>query len=222
MIRQCNPFFLGLLLTAGLMLASGGCGDSSSHGQASHDSAATQNAEGSGSDTAATRSSASGSSGSSDTDADETRSGGNASTSASVGGPDNPATLEDGVWVVHITGDDQMQYNITQFTVKAGQKVRIELEHVGQMQRAAMGHNVVVTEQGTNVMQFAMQAGSAGLDNGYLAESQMDKVIAHTEMLGGGETDSVTFTAPEQTGDYPYLCTFPAHYTQMQGTMAVE
>ncbi|MDE0837988.1 MAG: plastocyanin/azurin family copper-binding protein [Kiritimatiellae bacterium] len=40
-------------------------------------------------------------------------------------------------------------------------------------------------------------------------------------MLGPGEEDVVTFTAPA-AGTYNYLCTFPGHYAVMNGVMTVK
>ena len=48
-----------------------------------------------------------------------------------------------------------------------------------------------------------------------------DAVLAATDMSEPGETVSVTITAPSEPGDYRYICTFPGHYTVMQGTMTV-
>ncbi|MCH8962102.1 MAG: hypothetical protein IH820_12455 [Bacteroidetes bacterium] len=33
--------------------------------------------------------------------------------------------------------------------------------------------------------------------------------------------DPLTFTAPTEPGDYPYVCTFPGHWRTMQGVMQV-
>lgn len=62
-----------------------------------------------------------------------------------------------------------------------------------------------------------MQAGST---NDYVPED--DAVIAYTPMSQPGETVEVTFTVPEESGEYGYLCTFPGHWATMQGTMIVE
>ena len=35
-----------------------------------------------------------------------------------------------------------------------------------------------------------------------------------------GET--VRFMAPKTPGNYPYICTFPGHYTIMKGVMVVK
>ena len=48
-----------------------------------------------------------------------------------------------------------------------------------------------------------------------------DKFIAHTKMLGGGESDTIEFDAPAP-GTYTFMCTFPGHYALMQGKFIVE
>jgi azurin len=50
-----------------------------------------------------------------------------------------------------------------------------------------------------------------------------DQIIAHTGLVAGGESDTVTFTAPEEPGDYEYICTFPGHFAAgMKGTLTVK
>lgn len=50
-----------------------------------------------------------------------------------------------------------------------------------------------------------------------------DQVLFHTEMVGGGETTEVTFTAPDEPGEYEYLCSFPGHYAAgMKGFLVVK
>ena len=49
------------------------------------------------------------------------------------------------------------------------------------------------------------------------------EVLAHTKLLGPGESDTVTFTAPYVPGEYLYLCSFPGHYSQgTKGFMTVK
>ena len=38
-----------------------------------------------------------------------------------------------------------------------------------------------------------------------------DEMIAYTKFIGGGESVTITFDAPQQ-GIYNFICTFPAHY----------
>ena len=50
--------------------------------------------------------------------------------------------------------------------------------------------------------------------------SKGDEVIVHTKMLGGGESDTITFIAPEN-GFYTYICSFPGHWGLMKGKLIV-
>jgi putative heme-binding domain-containing protein len=36
-----------------------------------------------------------------------------------------------------------------------------------------------------------------------------------------GQQTKLAFTAPEEVGDYPYICTYPGHWRLMRGTLAV-
>ena len=122
-----------------------------------------------------------------------------------------------------IEGNDAMQFNIKEFRVKAGEEVTLTLKHVGKMPAAAMGHNVVILKKGIDAMSWGMGILGKGatLQTGYLPTDQSE-IIAHTKMLGGGESDTIKFTAPSDKGNYPFLCTFLGHVATMRGTMIVE
>lgn len=123
---------------------------------------------------------------------------------------------------IEITGNDQMQYNVKAFEVTEGQKVVLSFKHIGQLPAVAMGHNVVILKSGTVVPAFATKCAPAK-DTAYIPQDEESKkaIVAHTKMLGGGESDEVTFTAPA-AGDYPFICTFPGHFAIMQGVMTVK
>lgn len=122
---------------------------------------------------------------------------------------------------VHITieSNDQMKYNLSQIKVKAGQKVMIHLKNVGKMPIQAMGHNLVILQKGTNVVEFARLAQTAK-SSGYVPTGSK-AVIAATKLIGGGQETSITFTAPAK-GTYDFICTFPGHYSLMKGKLIVE
>jgi azurin len=130
----------------------------------------------------------------------------------------------DGSTQVRIGSTDQMQYTVREFRVPAGQEVELTLVHEGRLAAQVMGHNVVILQPGEDYMAFGgevmMQGGS--MDNDYLPEGMRDRVIAYTSMIGGGESTSVTFTAPTERGEYPFLCTFPGHFGAMNGVMIVQ
>ncbi len=122
---------------------------------------------------------------------------------------------------VRITGNDQMRFDLTAFSVQAGQEVTLTFANIGNLPKVAMGHNVVILQAGTNVDEFAQKAMVA-VDTDYIPQDAGDQIIAHTKLLGPGESDTITFTAPTQPGNYVYLCTFPGHYAIMQGVMTVK
>ena len=125
----------------------------------------------------------------------------------------------DGVANVLITTNDIMKFNIKKFTVKAGQKVKLTLTHTGKLDKKIMGHNVVILNKGVKSSLFASKA-AASKDNDYIPEGTTD-VVAHTKMIGGGETTTIEFTAPE-AGTYDFICSFPAHFAMMKGKFIVE
>jgi azurin len=123
---------------------------------------------------------------------------------------------------IEITGNDQMQYNVKAFEVKEGQKVVLSFKHIGQLPAVAMGHNVVILKPGTAVPAFATKCAPAK-DTDYIPQDVESKkeIVTYTKMLGGGESDEITFTAPAP-GDYPFICSFPGHFAIMQGVMTVK
>lgn len=120
---------------------------------------------------------------------------------------------------VSISGNDQMQFNKNEIRVKAGQTVRLTLNHVGEMTEQVMGHNWVLLKKGTDIPEFGNAAASAK-ENNYIPQGT-DKVIAHTEMIGGGESVTIEFQAPE-AGTYDFICSFPGHFALMKGKFIVE
>lgn len=126
-----------------------------------------------------------------------------------------PATAE-----VTIEGNDLMKYNLETIEVTEGQKVKLTLKHVGKMSVEAMGHNWVLLQPGTDMLDFGSKAAAAK-DNDYIPAAEADKVIAHTKTIGGGEETTIEFDAPA-AGTYDFLCTFPGHYALMKGKFTVK
>lgn len=131
---------------------------------------------------------------------------------------------DDGIARVTIGGTDQMQYTVNEFSVEAGQEVELTFVHEGRLPVEQMGHNVVILPASEDYMAFgqSLVGGDASLENDYLPEGMRDGLIAYTDMIGGGETTTITFTAPDTPGEYPFLCTFPGHYPMMNGVMIVR
>lgn len=140
-------------------------------------------------------------------------------TSVASTSTEEPAAVNGQVVEVSISGNDQMQFNKNEIRVKAGQTVRLTLNHVGEMSEKVMGHNWVLLKKGTDIPEFGNAAASAK-ENDYIPQGT-DKVIAHTEIIGGGESVTIEFQAPE-AGTYDFICSFPGHYALMKGKFIVE
>ena len=124
---------------------------------------------------------------------------------------------------IDLDGNDQMKFDKSEVTVSAScPEITINLTHSGQLPVNAMGHNVVITETG-DYMPVAQDGVKAGLDNDYVPVDD-SRVIAHTDMIGGGETTTVTFPGDKLSagGDYSFFCSFPGHWTMMVGKVIVE
>lgn len=123
---------------------------------------------------------------------------------------------------VVIEGNDTLKFDTEEFVVKEGQTVSVTFKNVGTLPKVAMGHNLVVLKGDAVVPTFAMaclpNAQTTGLPNEDELKAQ---VIASTQILGPGEEETLTFTAPA-AGNYPYICTFPGHFGVMKGVMKVE
>lgn len=152
-----------------------------------------------------------------------------AAPAAGAAGANIPASMQafsdDGdVAEIVIEANDLIRYNLDRFSVRPGQMVRITLNHVGSLPAQAMGHNVVVLNSGEDVFEFGADVGMNGgsAANDFVPEALRDRVVAFTAMIGGGETATVEFQAPEAAGEHPFLCSFPGHFAQMNGVMVVE
>ena len=125
---------------------------------------------------------------------------------------------------VTVQADDKMRFDLTAFEVKPGQKVVVTFKNVGTTPKFSMGHNFVVLDRSVNpqnVTKF-LDAASTEASHDYVPPGAKE-VLAHSKLLGPGETDTVTFNAPYVPGDYLYLCSFPGHYSQgTKGFMTVK
>lgn len=123
------------------------------------------------------------------------------------------------VRVVRIkTVEEEMRYDTAYFAVQAGKSVQIVLEN-----EDLMPHNLVVTTPGSlkEVAQLGLQVGPNNGWKGLQYVPESDKVLFATQMVPSRQTARLTFTAPSEPGEYPYVCTFPQHWYRMYGVMVV-
>jgi len=119
---------------------------------------------------------------------------------------------------------NQMKYKQTEVTVAPGETVKLVFENTASS--PSMQHNVVIAESnsGDLLSKIGQKGTQAGSSNDYIPQdgSLQEKIVANTPMSKPGETVEVTFTVPEEPGEYGYVCTYPGHYATMQGTMYVK
>jgi azurin len=111
----------------------------------------------------------------------------------------------------------QMRYDVAEFSVEAGEPVKVILENIDHMP-----HNWVLFPAGTDVVAAAnknMEKPDEALKRDWLPDDP--RILAHSKMVQPQATDEILFTAPAKSGVYPYVCTFPGHAMSMQGKMRV-
>jgi putative membrane-bound dehydrogenase-like protein len=113
---------------------------------------------------------------------------------------------------------NEMKYDIKTFTVEAGAPVEIVFENLDFMQ-----HNLVIAQTGTlkTIGEAADKLASnpRGAEMHYVPD--IPEVLFATKLVDPQKTERLTFMAPEKEGDYPFVCTFPGHWSIMNGVMKV-
>jgi azurin len=146
-----------------------------------------------------------------------------ASTAAATPVGDNTATAALGECATQIEGSDAMQFNVSSIVVPASCKdFKIILKHTGMMPVTAMGHDVVITKA-SDMKAVDADGMAAGAPAGYVKPDDA-RVIAHTSLIGGGQTTSVSFPVSKIQGDGPYefFCSVPGHAAVMHGSISVK
>lgn len=117
--------------------------------------------------------------------------------------------------VINVGTKPGLQFDIDEFEVPAGSKVKLVLNNNDDML-----HNLVITRPGAGnkVGKMAMEMGLKGSALGYVPAS--DDVLFNTCVIEPETSQSIYFVAPE-VGEYTFVCTFPGHYMNMQGIMKV-
>lgn len=114
---------------------------------------------------------------------------------------------------------NEMKYDIADFVVEAGKPVELTFVNEDFMQ-----HNLLICAPGSmeKVGEAADEMAMApeGTEKQYIPD--MPEVLHSTKLLDPEERTVLRFTAPEEPGDYPFVCTFPGHWRLMNGIMKVK
>ncbi len=122
-----------------------------------------------------------------------------------------------------VESNDMMQFTTPVVEIgKSCKTFTVELKHIGNLPRNVMGHNWVLTKE-SDMQGVATDGMSASIDNGHIKEGDT-RVIAHTKLIGGGESDSVTFDVSklDPAEKYKFFCSFPGHVAVMQGDVILK
>ena len=113
----------------------------------------------------------------------------------------------------------QLRYASEAFAVKPGSQVQVTLDNSDEMI-----HNWLLAkgdkEDLARLAEAALKLGAEGMKRGFIPED--DAILASIGLVQPGKKGSITFTAPKEIGDYPYICTFPGHSLTMRGVMKVS
>ena len=130
-----------------------------------------------------------------------------------------PAVVADCATTVE--GNDMMQYNADSITVPAScTQFTINLKHTGKLAANVMGHNVVIAKEAD----MAGIAADGAADPATHVKAGDTRAIAHSKVIGGGESTSVSFDVAKikDGGPFKFFCSFPGHLALMQGSIQVQ
>ena len=118
--------------------------------------------------------------------------------------------------------ENVMKFDVTTITAAPGETIKVILTNGTTLPKDVMGHNWVLLTAGSDPVAFAA-ASATEPASGYVSPKLKDKVIAVIGLLGPNEVGEITFKAPTEPGDYPFLCSFPAHcLVGMKGVLTVK
>ncbi|MEL6199570.1 MAG: azurin [Pseudomonadota bacterium] len=117
---------------------------------------------------------------------------------------------------------DTISYSVTSMSAPSScSDVTVTITHAGNLPAIAMGHNWVLVAESD--MDAVVAAGVGQGADGNWVDAEDARVIAATRLVGGGESDSVTFSlsALDAGTNYVFVCTVPGHWSAMKGAFTV-
>ena len=116
------------------------------------------------------------------------------------------------------TQGNELLFDKKLIQVKANQPVRLTFHNAADGS-SGLEHTWVLVKPGTQD-KVATEAVSVGAAKNYIPDDSA--VLAHTEIVKPGESQTIAFKAPSRPGKYPYICSFPAHSQMLKGVMEVK
>ncbi len=112
----------------------------------------------------------------------------------------------------------KMAFDKKEISVPAGKSVSLIFENPD-----LMPHNVVIVKPGTTQKVGEAADAMAKLKDGFERNFVPDSkdVLFATPLVNSGKSFRLNFKAPEQPGEYPFICSFPGHWRVMTGILKV-
>ena len=134
-----------------------------------------------------------------------------------------PSTAQAQECNVVVQSDDALRYLPHAIEVpRTCKDFTVTLTHSGRLPVLAMGHNWVLAKQSdmAGVARTGMLAGAGK----HYVDPNDKRVIAHTNVIGGGQATSVSFAVSAlQPGEtYAFFCTFAGHSPLMHGSLVLQ
>ncbi len=142
----------------------------------------------------------------------------NSQSAAIPAGEEDKNLKNDGNIITLTAVPAKMLFDKTSFTVTAGKPVSLVFKNADDM-----AHNVVITKPGTAEKVGVAAEAMAALKDGYERNfvPRIPEVLFATPLVNGNKNFQLDFKAPQQPGDYPFICSFPGHWRMMRGVMKV-
>ncbi|MFC4991772.1 PVC-type heme-binding CxxCH protein [Rubritalea tangerina] len=115
---------------------------------------------------------------------------------------------------------ERLMFDKKRFTVKAGQPVKLTLDNPDATQ-----HNLLILDRGASVSEVGMAANEMakspeGMKKHFVPDDK--RILFSTKLVGEHQKEVLRFIAPTKPGEYPFICSFPGHWSVMKGVMVVK
>jgi putative membrane-bound dehydrogenase-like protein len=114
---------------------------------------------------------------------------------------------------------DMLKFDTGEITAKAGEKIRILFTNTDKLE-----HNLVILKPGSlakvGALADAMVNSPDARQRNYVPDSP--DVLFRTPVVNPADNATLSFTAPDKPGNYPFACLVPGHWRAMQGILVVK
>jgi glucose/arabinose dehydrogenase/azurin len=119
---------------------------------------------------------------------------------------------------------EKMKFTVERFEVAPRQPIKILFTNPD-----ATDHNIVFVRPGkaeaVGIAAAVMARDPKNANSDFIPKNQARLILHASKMIGPtrkNKVDVLRFRAPTKPGVYPYICTFPGHFTIMKGEMVVR